>query len=483
METNSVPGWVAVTSGALPKKNVTELQKRKTIETAGNTGSDTASAPGKSPIVDTVEIAGNTGKPQVFDPTFKNGTFAQKHVDGVLATSSSIDGYNGWEAMLKHEFGIQNGGDRSDMPVIPYFTHLGCPGSYGVENGYVPANKLTHEQRNLLANMYVYAHDHGISEATVGFFSSTALRDPGEGYHLDSIGYIWSESATSDDWKGVLEGRASKAEYLRRGVIQTPRWFDQPDEVYQTIVRTLSSEAINDNLIPKEWIVEGYGCDRWGSRGVTLKRYQDQQKLIYAYSRNNSDGKLSAEGIKSVEAQRYISWREANFNQVRELIAESKQPGTKTPDTKTLGVSNQTGTPDSSDVFGRYSKRIAGLISSLNDSQKAMLGNLYKLASEKKDGSSDALEKVDALAKAMVTSNFMEIMFLPGKDKEGKKTTNLLDMLVRTKELPDQTKLFQTTISKQQEQKTGKFLKEIAQRMTSATLNAKTQTLPPTQTP
>ncbi|WP_249290459.1 hypothetical protein [Mobiluncus mulieris] len=102
-------------------------------------GAGVAVSRGQVPVMDTVEITGvkpaSGSTPMVFDPTAVAGSFEQKHIGGVLATSSAIDGYNGWETMLKHLFGIQNGGDKSDIPVIPSF-NWGGHGSYSVEGGY-----------------------------------------------------------------------------------------------------------------------------------------------------------------------------------------------------------------------------------------------------------------------------------------------------------------------------------------------------------
>ena len=39
------------------------------------------------------------------------------------------------------------------------------------------------------------------------------------------------------------------------------------------------------------------------------------------------------------------------------------------------------------------------------------------------------MRKVDALANAFAANNTLSILFTPGKDKDGKTTTNLLDMM------------------------------------------------------
>lgn len=445
MDAGLVNGLSAGVAGALPRRNVDEARNPASVSGAGM-----AASRGQSPIIDAVEITGakpaSNSTSAVFDPTAVDGPFEQKHVGGALATSSAIDGYNGWEVMLKRCFGIQNGGDKSDMPVIPSF-NWSSRGSYGVEEGYVPANMFTQAERNLIANMYVYAHDHGISELAVSKLTFAGI-SPALPYKVKDFEGSWSIPLNPADRidHRVLKGRAAMVEYFRRGTIEPPRWFNQPEEAAQTIVETLSSAALNDNLIPRSWIVKAAGHDSWGPNGSnTIKDYKDMQALVYAYSRNHSDGKPSELGVQSAEAQRYIAWREANFSQVRSMIAEAKQPAAPVPGAPTGGVQSG-GVENPKAYFDKYSTRIEGLVAALDDSQKATLGELYNLAGKK--GGEAALKKVDALAKAMVTANFMEIMFLPGKDKEGKKTTNLLDMLVWTKDIPDQAKILQTVIVK-----------------------------------
>lgn len=447
MDAGLVNGLSAVVAGALPRRDVGDARNSASVSAAG-----TAVSRGQSPIVDTVEITGvkpaSGSTSAVFDPTAVAGSFEQKHIGGVLATSSAIDGYNGWEAMLRYFFGIQNGGDKSDMPVIPSF-NWSKRGPYSVEEGYVPANVLTQKERNLIANMFVYAHDHGMSEMAVNELACEGISDDLTSYRVKDFEGSWYVPKNPADWidHRVLKGRAAMVEYFRRGVMDPPWWFNQPEEAAQTVVETLSSAALNDNLIPKNWIVNAAGNDCWGYNGSnTIKDYKDVQALVYAYSPHHSDGKPSELGVRSAEAQRYIAWREANFSQIRSMIAEAKQPATAPVPGAPAGAGNQGNVDGPKAYFDKYSSRIEGLVAALDDSQKATLGELYYLAGKK--GGGESLKKVDALAKAMVTANFMEIMLLPGRDKDGKKTTNLLDMLVWTKDFPDQSKVLQAVIAK-----------------------------------
>ena len=448
MDAGLVNGLGAGVAGSLPRRPVGESRGSASVS-----GTSVAVSRGRVPVMDTVEITSAKPAPAsaspsaVFDPTAVDGPFEQKHIGGVLATSSAIDGYNGWETMLKHLFGIQNGGDKSDIPVIPSF-NWGGHGPYSVEGGYTPGHRFTQEERNLIANMYVYAHDHGMSEMAVSHYTSAAY-SPALPYNVEDFDYAWiapDNPADRIDHR-VLEGRAAMVEYFRRGTIKPPRWFNQPEEAAQTVVETLSSAALNDNLIPKNWIVNAAGDDCWGYNGSnTIKDYKDVQALVYAYSPHHSDGKPSELGVQSAEAQRYIAWREANFSRVRSMIAEAKQPAATPVPGAPAGAGNQGNVDGPKAYFEKYSSRIEGLVAALDDSQKATLGELYNLAGKK--GGEQALQKVDALAKAMVTANFMEIMLLPGRDKDGKKTTNLLDMLVWTKDFPDQSKVLQAVIAK-----------------------------------
>lgn len=461
MDAGLVNGSGTVVASTLPKSS-TSATKNDT---------STASSAVKTPVADTVEIssqAQNVAK--VFDPTSADGPYEQKHIGGDLATSSAKDGYNGWEAMLKYEFGIENGGDRNDMPVAPSFSYIHV-GPYTAENGYVPSSQFTHEQRNLIANMYVYAHDHGISESAVVSLVAGALEFNGDVYRVKDFEKSWTIPNNPALRSDKLTGRAAMVEYLRNGSIEPPEWFYQPAEVTSMVADTLSSAAMSDNLIPSNWIEKSFGMEMWGRHGYTsLDDYKGIQSLIYAYSQNHSDGAPAQEGVRSAAAQRFISWHETNVAQWQSVIDEAKQPSS--------GVSGISGVPggvskvssDPKDVFAKYADRLEGLADSLNDSQKATLGMMYKLASEK--GDEGSMKKVDALAKAFATSNFMEVMLLPGKDKDGNSTTNLLDMLVWTKDVPNQADFLQSVLNKKNEAAIAKVEEKLGIDLGGAKVNA-----------
>lgn len=244
----------------------------------------------EKPIVDTVEISSTTPQqaPQkaVFDPTATNGTYAQKHVCGELATSSAIDGYDGWAAMLRHCFGMTENLDRTDIPVIPRFSSLDrSVDGYGLAAGYIPANALTNEQRNLIANLFVYAHDHGMSEDGAVHSLASAMVD----------------IATRGSWSTGLQ------EY---------------DEV-----SSLAQQAADT---------------REDIHGVSNRDYLVDSVRRYGFTTRNNSARDDAEALQRDEV---------------------------------------------------------------------------------------ALRKVDALANAFAANNTLSILFTPGKDKDGKPTTNLLDMM------------------------------------------------------
>ena len=94
MDAGLVNGLGAGVAGSLPRRSVGESRGSASVSDAG-----TAVSRGQSPIVDMVEITGvkpaSGSTSAVFDPTAVDGPFEQKHIGGVLATSSAIDGYNG----------------------------------------------------------------------------------------------------------------------------------------------------------------------------------------------------------------------------------------------------------------------------------------------------------------------------------------------------------------------------------------------------
>lgn len=444
-------------------------------------GDDSVKASLSHPVVDTAEITGGTipktgDKTSIFDPAAAAGSHAQQHIDGSLATSSAKDGYDGWATMMKKCFGAVNGvpcgyknqGAGNDMPVISHWDFSpGQTDGYGLSDGYIPANALTHKERNLIANLYVYAHDNGISEHAVDAITSQMVNYAQYGHQYT----YWNNTYTThlSEWvtgahagkESAVFNRESMINSFRKGkfnVMQTETRDDSESFAMDAVaMRVLSSAALDDNLINKEVISQVFAAQWTSPLGNTLGSYEDIEKLIYAYSARYPDGGE----VKSVsaEANKYMSWRVGEIAARHDIEAAAKQPPRDTPETQgdtPAGASPEKITPSPTEVFTKYAKRISGLVGTLNDSQKSTLGMMYRLAEQR--GDEKSLQKVDALAKALATSNFMEVMFLPGKDKNGNTTTNLLDMLILTKDLPDQTKLIQAILAKPNQETTPKTL-------------------------
>lgn len=449
------------------------------------------------PIVDTVEISSPTPQqaPQkaVFDPTATNGTYAQKHICGELATTSAIDGYDGWAAMLKYCFGMTNNLDRTDMAVIPYFNS----GDYSVDGygpaaGYIPANALTNEQRNLIANVFVYAHDNGISEKGAARSIASAMVNiathGASSTRIEEYDDVLSLAQQAADTRKGTDGFSHRdvlVDTIRRYGFSTRNNPARDDEEAlqrdEVALRTLSSSAIKDNLISEHTInwcfVVGWG----GENNRSLAQFQDLEKIVHAYSRtpNTDDGKPVE---MSPLAQRYLNWRKGEVAARHSLEAEAKEPpkidfveiqarsmidGVFSMDggpyrkvrdvaeemvrfyegrvgkyphlqedqqlevwKRIVEIKHEEARAEASNpqaAFDKYSSRISGLTSSLSGDQKSVLTRMYKLAEEKGDEAS--LRKVDALANAFAANNTLSILFTPGKDKDGKPTTNLLDMM------------------------------------------------------
>lgn len=350
--------------------------------------------------------------------------------------------------------GYKNQGAGNNMPVIPHWeSATRKTDGYGLSGGYIPANTLTNKDRNLIANLYVYAHDNGISENAVDAITSQMITYGECGHKVT----FWNDEYTShlSEWvAGAHAGdseavfnRNSMVDSFRKGnynVMETHARDDSEAFAMDSVaMRVLSSDALGDNLINKDVISQVF-AGQWSSpSGNNLGSFENIEKLIYAYSANHPDGG-EVKGV-SAEANKYMSWRVAEIAARHDIEAAAKQP----PRVSSENTGDpQGGAPDTelgssyADMFAKYSNRVSGLTAALSDSQKSTLGMMYKLAEQR--GGEKSLQKVDALAKALVTSNFMEVMFLPGKDKDGKETSKLLDMLVWTKDLPDQAKLIQT---------------------------------------
>ncbi|MBS5899862.1 MAG: hypothetical protein E6X12_09455 [Actinomyces sp.] len=102
---------------------------------------------------------------------------------------------------------------------------------------------------------------------------------------------------------------------------------------------------------------------------------------------------MAEKGMQSAAAQRYIAFHEAGKAQWQGILDEAKQPssGVSGIPGAVGGVSKVSSDPK--DVFAKYADRLEGLTDALNDSQKATLGMMYKLASKK--GGEDSMQKVE----------------------------------------------------------------------------------------
>ncbi|EPI58281.1 hypothetical protein HMPREF1579_01341, partial [Gardnerella vaginalis JCP8066] len=109
--------------------------------------------------------------------------------------------------------------------------------------------------------------------------------------------------------------------------------------------------------------------------------YTEEQRLIFAYSPSYASGSVSEKGMQSAAAQRYIAFHEAGKAQWQGILDEAKQPssGVSGIPGAVGGVSKVSSDPK--DVFAKYADRLESLAGALNDSQKATLGMMYKLAS------------------------------------------------------------------------------------------------------
>ena len=429
MDAGIINGLSTLVAQAQPKQN-------------NRTTANGTAATIQTPLKDTVEITttppvtGTTASaPAVFDPTATGGPYEQKHIGGALATSSAKDGFNGWEAMLKRVFGIENGGDKSDMPVVRFRPYDKSPDGFGVAAGYVPGNSLTNEQRNFIANVYVYAHDNNlypnIADVIAGRVVAMAN---GENYSYFDI----DTDAIGDDF-GIIPG-----EFLRDGS-RPPRYQNNAiqSQIDAIAVETMTSSATRDSRITQAMREDLFSASP-GSGANNVQFYKDAQKLVYAYSPSyRGEDASGSPKPANAEAQRYLYWRSSMMDYMGRLETAASQAG---------GVQNLIGKPgagsnvNSGDLFAKYGEsRLGSLADSLSKTQKETIGMLYGLAADKGE---DAMKKVDALARAFVTNSFFEVMLLPGKDKDGKDTTNLLDMLVWTKDVPNQARFLQAAFDK-----------------------------------
>lgn len=453
MDAGLVNGLSSMVASTLPKSSTSATKSDPfTVSTVAST-----------PVVDTVEISSLAqSAAKVFDPTAVDGPFEQKHVGGALATSSAIDGYNGWEEMLKNSFGIENGGDRNDMPVIYAYNPVDySPDGIGPGAGFKAANQLTNEQRNFIANIYVYCHDNGLDSQLAVSITSSLM--PQYWDHVEGGMYGAAElTYTSGMHIYSPDGRPGSA--------TNNAYQSQIDSV---VLETFSSDAAKDSLISTRAMEHAF-TSRFGEIENHLDWVKGIQKLVYAYSKDHSDNPGGSPAINTPEGQKYMQWRQMKIRAYDAMDKIAKEDPTSfeaTGDRNAPNLSEKVNyLRDGIKSFeGKYAERASGFVGSLSDGQKNILGALYELAEGKGD---KEMSKVDALAKAFATSNFMEVMLLPGKDKDGNSTTNLLDMLVWTKDVPNQADFLQAVLNKKNEAAIAKVEEKLGIDLGGAKVNA-----------
>lgn len=425
MDAGFVNGLNSMTASALPKFSTSTAKE----------DSSSVTKTANNPIIDTVEISSQSqSTPRVFDPTATDGPYEQKHIGGPLATSSAVDGYDGWAAMLKYCFGAvdgvpcgsQNKEFGNNPPVIPYWRS--DDKNYSATNGYIPANTLTHEERNLIANLLVYSHDHGMSDDGATLIASCMISYAKDGhkYGLFNDEYkkvtLSNLAADRTEWGPErISNRDTMVQAFREGRYNVMGSTSRDDKEALTMdavaVRTLSSQAAKDSLISDKLAGQVFVLSMDGGGYNTLQHFEDIEKLVYAYSQSHPNGGENS-GV-SAEAQKYMSYRNGEIAARHDLEAEAKLPPKHhTSDGKTDAVASVLAdlggkpglapTEDDRAFFDKYSERVGYVLSSLDETQKSTLGMLYKMAAQK--GTSAALVKVDQLAGAMAALNYMNKM-------------------------------------------------------------------------
>ena len=227
---------------------------------------------------------------------------------------------------------------------------------------------------------------------------------------------------------------------------------------------------------------------RTGGPSNDLNWVQSVQKLVYAYSKNHSENPESPSATSTLEGQRYMQWRQMHINvwdAIEKIAKEDPTSFEATGNPNAPNLSEKTNYLGSAvnSFEDKYAQRTAGIIGSLSEGQKNILGVMYELAKDKGDAE---MSKVDALAKAFATSNFVEVMLLPSKDKDGKSATNLLDMLAWTKDVPNQAEFLQSVLNHKNEaaiakikEKQGIDLGSATVRMEQPAVAAKSVQTPP----
>lgn len=379
---DGINGVSASVAGPLLSKALDRGEKVKDAVSLPSVGSDSVVLSG-SAVTPGSRFQGLTNAKGYFDPTATGGPFEQRFIDGNLATSSAKDGYNGWEAMLRDHFSIDNGGDRNDMPVRRY-------GAYDLNrNGRVSGEILTREERNLIANMYVYAHDNGIPESEVRAIAGSIhiLRTSTSLTNWGSIKFVYH-----DQEKLYGTGALGPGGRYMEGL-----YSEDTEAVAQRII---SSNAFQDTLIPKETIRDILNPHRGGAlHGVS--KLESLERFVYAYSKGGSDGSANPNALQTQDMQERLAYN-----------AREKARIAKLEETRKQGISDREALAR---MFGiqraenaEVSNRLGTVAESLSEGQKSLLSMLYGEAD--KQGAA-AVSKVNALAKAFATLNFTTAFF------------------------------------------------------------------------
>ena len=451
-------------------------------------GSGSVSGLGE-PVVDTVQLSGavrgSVSSVAGFDPTRGAGSLEQRHVGGVLATTSAKDGFNGWAEMLRWHFGLDDGVDHTEMPFIEKFNWNNV-GRFSSAEGYHPSSCLTAEERNLMANLYVYAHDHGIDVRSGSGFSALAFvdmvgyaacghtmnryiddycSDPDFGANSsNSEGTVfWREMRISQPNHGIFSRDAvtRAAHRLANGLIDEKPFIAGDGEatrrVLQIATEVLSSSAMKDNLLDTSHLDNTFLYILKGSASEEdrVRAAEDVRRLVYAYSRSGSRGEVTVSDQPSAQAQKLLDYRQkwVDFWDRAELMARDIEPTVGSPAYKagvrfgavpgSVSDSGKGSVPglgedfglgsvskqDGLELFAKYSDRVARVVTSLSDDQKSTLGMMYRLAERK--GSEAALLKVDQLAGAMASLNFMNEMLGADKANNPYVSTNFWTQLLQ----------------------------------------------------
>lgn len=451
-------------------------------------GSGSVSGLGE-PVVDTVQLSGavrgSVSSVAGFDPTRGAGSLEQRHVGGGLATTSAKDGFNGWAAMLHWQFGLDDGVDHTEMPFIEKFNWNNV-GRFSSAEGYHPSSCLTAEERNLMANLYVYAHDHGIDIRNgCGGFASLAIggmvgyaacghkmndyinayaSDPDFGAQnitLEGFKFVQGVSLNQSAGLHSQDPLIRAAHNIANGLIdERPRFAGDGEatrRVLQIATEVLSSSAMKDNLLDTSHLDNTFLSilKSSPSEEAMVSKAEDVRRLVYAYSRSGSRGEVTVSDQPSAQAQKLLDYRQkwVDFWDRAELMARDIEPTVGSPAYK-AGVrfgavpgsvpdSGKSSVPglgedfgpgsvskqDGLELFAKYSDRVARVVTSLSDDQKSTLGMMYRLAERK--GSEAALLKVDQLAGAMASLNFMNEMLGADKSKNPYASTNFWTQLLQ----------------------------------------------------